>query len=259
LDIQQYIASGIVEQYVLGMASAEEAAEFERLCLQYPELINARIEFELSLEDKALAGAIPPPSGLKEKVLDSVSQESILRSVKQILHSENPKGVVRKLPTMKWAIAVCIVLLLGFITFIYILYNRNQQLQTDIAQTRQKLNDIDQKRQAFEETVLPNSSVAKPVKVIVPDAVPATINVFWDSTNKHVYLVIRDLTPLPTTEKYQLWSITKGKSTSMGLFDAPTDEKLILRLNNAQDAEAFAISIAKARINSLVDSAGDKK
>ena len=232
MDIPAYIESGIIEQYVMGIASEKEAAEFERLCKQYPELLNARIEFELSLEKRALAGAITPPPDIKVKVFSSIQPES-------------RQGVVRKIPTIRWAIAVCITLLLGLVTFIYILHNKNQKLESDIAKTQEKLKETDQQRLSFEETILPKNSVAKQVKVIVPDKVPATINVFWDPTNKHVYLVIHDLAPLPPNEKYQLWSITKGKSTSMGLFDAPTNDKLILRLNNAQDAEAFAISISK--------------
>ena len=50
MNIQEYISSGIVESYVLGLASPEERVEFEGLCVQYPELVAARTEFELALE-----------------------------------------------------------------------------------------------------------------------------------------------------------------------------------------------------------------
>jgi hypothetical protein len=43
LDIQAYIASGILESYVLGITSAEENVEIEALALQYPQ-IKAEIE-----------------------------------------------------------------------------------------------------------------------------------------------------------------------------------------------------------------------
>jgi anti-sigma-K factor RskA len=41
---QEYISSGIVESYVLGLASAEERNEFEQMCSQYPDVLAARNE-----------------------------------------------------------------------------------------------------------------------------------------------------------------------------------------------------------------------
>ncbi|HEX7845034.1 MAG TPA: anti-sigma factor [Chitinophagaceae bacterium] len=245
MDIKAYIASGIVETYVLGMASPAEKAEFEKLAEIYPELVSARNEFELGLEEKAFANAIPPPFEVKERVLDLISQEAAVEAVKRIMYEESNPPPVRKISSMRWAVTTSIVLLVGSLTFIYWLYTKNQQLKADIAQSKETLEQLDQQKRSFEEATLPENSSAKQVKVITPETVPATINVFWDSTNTHVYLVIRDLIKLAENEKYQLWSITKGKYQSLGLFDAPDNDKLVLKLNNSQQAEAFAISIAK--------------
>ncbi len=68
MNIQEYISSGIVESYVLGLASAEEQREFEQLCAQHAELREARDAFERSLEQQALANAVPPPASIKENV-----------------------------------------------------------------------------------------------------------------------------------------------------------------------------------------------
>ncbi len=246
MDIQHYIASGIIEQYVLGMTTPQETKEFEDLCRQYPELQTARLDFEMALEKKAFAGAIPPPAELKEQVLELIGQESALRTVNDIITGVPQATPLRKLPTMRWAVAICIVLTLGFLSFIYIIYNQNQQLENDIVNNQQRLEQIDQQKKLWEESTLPDNSVAKQVKVFTPETVPATINVYWDSTNQHVYLVIHDLAKLPVNEKYQLWSVEKGKYNSLGLFDAPLDDRLILRLNDAQQADAFAISISRA-------------
>jgi hypothetical protein len=45
VDIQVYIQSGIIESYVLGLASAEEIAELEAMRLQYPEVDEAIFRF----------------------------------------------------------------------------------------------------------------------------------------------------------------------------------------------------------------------
>jgi len=53
VNIQEYISSGIIESYVLGLASAEERNEFDKMCELYPELREARTNFELSIEKQA--------------------------------------------------------------------------------------------------------------------------------------------------------------------------------------------------------------
>jgi hypothetical protein len=50
MNVKEYISSGIVESYVLGLASEAERQEFEQNCVQYPEIAQARTAFELSLE-----------------------------------------------------------------------------------------------------------------------------------------------------------------------------------------------------------------
>ena len=51
MNTQEYISSGIVESYVLGLASEEERREFEKMCNQHPEVLAARNAFEIALED----------------------------------------------------------------------------------------------------------------------------------------------------------------------------------------------------------------
>ena len=50
--MQEYILSGIVESYVLGIASPEESAEFERMCAAHQEVRAARNAFEIQLEQR---------------------------------------------------------------------------------------------------------------------------------------------------------------------------------------------------------------
>ena len=90
MNIQDYISSGIIESYVLGLASQEERSEFERLAAQYPELLEARIAFEKTLEKQAMDNAIAPdPFYLPDQLKKSwsalpclpLSQHSVLTEV----------------------------------------------------------------------------------------------------------------------------------------------------------------------------------
>ncbi|HAI84997.1 MAG TPA: hypothetical protein DCL43_15135, partial [Chitinophagaceae bacterium] len=63
MDIQAYIASGVVESYVLGLATNEERAELEQLLPQHPELQDALTDFEQSFENfHQTQAAVPPPA-----------------------------------------------------------------------------------------------------------------------------------------------------------------------------------------------------
>ena len=72
MNIQEYISSGIVESYVLGLAEEAEQSEFERMCDAHIEVRRARVAFEEALEREALANAIPPPKSLKSKIFSEI-------------------------------------------------------------------------------------------------------------------------------------------------------------------------------------------
>ncbi len=65
MNVQDYISSGIVESYVLGLASPGEQAEFESMCKQYPEVIQARNDFENNIGARSHAKRCGSPSGIK--------------------------------------------------------------------------------------------------------------------------------------------------------------------------------------------------
>ena len=49
MNLKDYIAIGIIESYVMGLATESERAEFEQMCAQHPELVAERRKFDESL------------------------------------------------------------------------------------------------------------------------------------------------------------------------------------------------------------------
>jgi anti-sigma-K factor RskA len=244
VNLQEYIASGIIESYVLGFASEKEKAEFERLLRKHPELVQVMENFELSLEKEALANAIEPPAHLKEKILTSIQEEGTKPAAKVV--TIYPQKATRRISSKAWAVAASIILLLGCAYMVYTFYTVNQQLKKDIAQSKDNLEKLEEKKRLIEETIVPPSYQAKPAKVAVPQQeIPPVFEVFWDSTSAHVYLIIKHLKQLPVGQRYELWAVTKGKKESLGIFDPPPpeDDKLIIKMDNVQEAESFAITI----------------
>jgi anti-sigma-K factor RskA len=73
VNLTDYISSGIVESYVLGLADEAERAEFERMCAAHEEVRAARHAFELSLEKQVRAGSFLPPQHIKGKLFTELS------------------------------------------------------------------------------------------------------------------------------------------------------------------------------------------
>ena len=68
MNIELYIQSGIVESYVLGLATPTEREEFEQLMPHYPELKVVLSDFEYQLELFAIDNEEPPPPGVRERI-----------------------------------------------------------------------------------------------------------------------------------------------------------------------------------------------
>ena len=75
MNIKEYISGGIVESIVLGLVTAEEADEFEKMCLAHTEVRMARHAFEQQLEENVLAVGIAPPKHLKSRIFSEIEIE----------------------------------------------------------------------------------------------------------------------------------------------------------------------------------------
>jgi anti-sigma-K factor RskA len=77
MNTKEYIESGIIESYVLGVTTVGESAEVERLALEYPE-IQAEIEsVSNTFENYALQFEKEPPAFLKDKIKAKLFSEPI--------------------------------------------------------------------------------------------------------------------------------------------------------------------------------------
>ncbi|RRB02107.1 hypothetical protein [Larkinella rosea] len=68
MDIQQYIASGVLEAYLLGIASEEEQHEVQQMKVLYPEISSAIDDLEVVIESYCLENSVPPPTGTWELI-----------------------------------------------------------------------------------------------------------------------------------------------------------------------------------------------
>jgi hypothetical protein len=246
VNVQEYISSGIVESYVLGLADEIERSEFEQMCLQYPEVLAARTAFELALENQAIENAIAPPADLKNKVFDTIGESGKVVSMQS--------APVKKINRAKYAAAASVILLAGSLYYNYTLYNKNKNLQKNYNNTVAELNDVKKDIQTLTEN--PN------VKMAAMGGLPASpasfATVYWDTASHDVWLLANNLPAPPSDKQYQLWALLDGKPIDLGLLDYNLKQKkLLVRMKNAKGAQAFAITLEKKGRSNVSSPEGD--
>jgi len=231
VNIQEYISSGIIESYVLGLASPEERVEFDKMCELYPELREARTNFELSIEKQAFQNSISPPAGSKDRIWSAI-QQSTVESTK-VITMEPRQG---RSTGLRWFAAAAVALLLLASYFAYTLYTKNRALQARIEHNDSLINKMTEG-----EKIMHNPNVMV-INMVGLKGSSSSANVYWDSTSTDVYMVVKNMPKLPSDKQYQLWALIGSKPVNLGLFDLP-ESNVVLKMKNTQEADAFAITI----------------
>jgi len=246
VNIKEYISSGVVEGYVLGLLTAQERFEFEQYCEAYPELKEARTAFELALEKQAMENSIVPPADLKKKIATKVFDENKAAPIIPI-----ETTAVKKFSWAKFAAAASVILLAGSIWWNMNLRNENDKLKTDLTKTQQDLNAAQQ--QVAQMTEDASKMQKEGMKMVglggTANSPNSFATVYWDTTSKDVYLLVNNLPKPASDEQYQLWAILTPngqlQTIDLGFIEMTQKPLQMYRMKNAQAAKAFAITLEK--------------
>ena len=72
MDIKEYIASGILEQYVLGTISEQELLTVEQMAATYPEIKEEILSISYVFEKLAIENAIAPDETIKPFIMATI-------------------------------------------------------------------------------------------------------------------------------------------------------------------------------------------
>jgi anti-sigma-K factor RskA len=245
VNIKEYISSGVVESYVLGLLTAQERFEFEKYCEAYPELRAARNSFEMAIEKQAMENATAVPADLKQKIASSIFEEKTSVPVIPIEPS------LRKPKWARLVAAASIILLVASIWWAISLRNENDRLRTDLDRSQKDLNESQQRiTQLSEDASKMQKEGMKMVGLNGTTNSPKSFaTVYWDTTSHDVYLLVNNLPKPASDEQYQLWAVLtaggKLQTIDLGFIEMTQKPLQMYRMKNAQDAQAFAITLEK--------------
>jgi anti-sigma-K factor RskA len=251
MNIQEYIESGIIENYVLGATTAGESAEVERMALEYPDIQSEIDTIRTSLENYAIQYEKEPPAFLKEKIMaglfsrqsavgsqQSTSGDKGEREIVSLNNSSSQRSIFRM--AASWVLLALSVA--GNIWFFRNWKNSEEKLVALESQNQILAKEGQALKASYnEEVAILQNPDFKVIKLVgQKDSPTSTAMVYFNKKQQAVYLSALQLPKAPSGKQYQLWAFVGGKPVDAGMID---ENGNILKMKQFANAEAFAISL----------------
>ena len=258
MDIQAYLASGILERYALGISSDAETNELEQLAVLHPEIWTEVHEIRSSLESYAVAHAEDLPADFKEKLIGRIQEQNSVKESapgmggKIISFNKQAAGS----PPAKLLAAAAIALLLISTVLNVVFYGNWKASEKNLAVLTDEKKQIAGQlhiQKANYSMALNDLSVVRNADMVKMEmkgkepAPDAKALVYCNFKTNEIFLDVQKLPAPPDSLQYQFWAIVNGKAIDGGMIDLcpPNDTCGIHKMNSVADAHAFAITLEK--------------
>lgn len=253
MDPKEYISSGKLEEYVLGLGSPESMQEVECMARVFPEIKEEISALQIALEKSLMENQVVPPPHLKQQILDALDQ----------IPGDAPSPVPPSQPVApatggnsRWLPGLLGLLMLLFALWAFLTNRSNKKIaeelenykseQLELNKTAEELNRMLEIRNN-ELRLLRDPQIAAITLTGTPLSPASLAKIYWGKNNQEVYIEVHQLPAPPSGKQYQLWGIVAGKPVDLGVFDipAPTDSALI-KMKDVQGASTFAVTLEPA-------------
>lgn len=244
MNIKEYISSGILEHYVLGLASEQERKEVEMYAQTQPKIQEELDAIELTMEQYAQLHAIEKPVGIGSKINVQIDE---LEKKLPISNKKSPSFLDKGGLTILLGIVSLILGLLAFSN-----YQKNQDqaqeiitLQDNLTIQKDDCDQINRTNNALKESLIILQSPDNHfIRLTGTDNAPNAIaSVIYNPASQKSYLSIDQLTAPPSDKQYQLWAIVDGTPVDMGVFEIGLNKDTLQEIPFIVNPAAFAITL----------------
>lgn len=259
MNVEDYIASGILEQYCLGLCSPEERNEVEAVAAKHPKVRKILEELCEGIEAYAAAHSVPPPQRLKSKVIQGVNAAAQAEGFPLNVETAPPANQpVNRLPSRYYyfaAAASVAMLVLAGLAFMF--YQNQEYARKELAAISQQVQRLQENYQNLDashdelrkEYVLLKDVGTHHVQMQGSAQAPkAQCVVYWNPEHKDAYLNIVNLPEPPHGHEYQIWADVEGHHHNMGLLNmkaADPDSSFLHPLPYIENSQGFVITLEK--------------
>ncbi|MFB6317323.1 anti-sigma factor domain-containing protein [Saccharicrinis sp. FJH54] len=246
MNIQEYIATGILEAFVLDQLSEPERDEVLKMAQAYPEVraeIDRIEEGQLRLAERM---AVVPPARLKTAILDDIVPESTSN-----LRVDPVMPGIKPFPHRYFSISsgVAAAIAILFSIYFYVQWHRAEAQYRDLlAQNMHMAEQIELTREQLQTSGKQLKFLSQPgvetIEMKGLDISPQSVaHVYWNRKTHQVRLKSGNL-PEPTAGKqYQLWAIVEGQPVDAGVIDGAESLNTYQSMKNIEGATAFAVTL----------------
>ncbi len=237
-NIQELIDSGILEQYALGLTTAQQNKELNSWLKDSVELQNELHRIQDGLELFAKQYAVPVPETLKSKIIQQIGFETSLLNVK------------KKFRTISFVSIGLLGLLSVLVAYYWFAERKQSRLELEhLTKNLQSIADLriqdsleladcnkrlEVLRAKHSRKILLNGTAVSPQSFAA---------VYYDTTARKIYLDVLDLPQTPSQKQYQLWAIVDGKPMDLGVFDLENNQTAFKEIQFVNHPQAFAITL----------------
>jgi len=266
VDVQRYISSGIIESYVVGLVSEQEAREVESAIAEYPEIRDAVEACRQDMERYVELYAVSPPKDIRSRILDAIENESSpegedllpeeLREPGEAPADGPARPAFRLTPLRVWQI-VALVAVAGMLVSLIFNNRYAGQLkaqQAEYASLQANQAALKEEYQAAMKTL--DNAIGELNTLKNPDikwtklygtgkhsGQLATIG--WNPESKDAYLLAQSLPEPSPDQQYQLWAIYRGRPVDAGVFEMGKQQQALQKMKPVTAAQVFIITLEK--------------
>jgi anti-sigma-K factor RskA len=239
MNVQEYIASGILELYAMGALSGAEMREVEAMLEKYPEIREEFERIQASLEAYAMKHSVQTSADLKKNVMNAINGRE-----KKIIPLYS-----------RLAVAASLAALLVSLIVNYTLYSK---LEKSDAQVAQMIDDQNKLKSQYDEQLARYDQVEKDLNLLKhPGMIAVELSptetgpkdakamVYTSRKTSEVFLELVNMPVPPSGMQYQLWGMVDGKPVDAGLITMEPDSS-IHAMKTVPGANAYAISLETA-------------
>jgi anti-sigma-K factor RskA len=252
MNINDYILSGILEQYVLGDVSPQEKQEVECMSHIYPEIKEELTKVEQALEGLAMEQAIEVPKHIKKNIFEAIEkEENNVKSEIPTAKVVSIKNYKENLPVnntsnlKKYLVAASVLFITSLSSLYLFLNSKYQASELALNAKIESLNlDKTQTEENYRNQLAALSLENNKLYVLQGNnkAPGKTMVVAWNKVTGQVYVNNIELPSTPSDKQYQLWALKDGKPIDLGVFNVNNS---LQNMKNIQGAQAFAVTLEK--------------
>jgi anti-sigma-K factor RskA len=261
MNINEYISSGILEQYVSGTASAQERQEVECMSHIYPEIHAELLSVQDALEAFAQAQAVAPPAHLRQNIFDSIATIEKEKAASHLTVSANnteakptetttekpAELTVSKKSNFRTAAALLLLVSSGLGYLLYTERNKVNDFANDLATVKSEIQN--QKNIIANKTeqlaVVQNKDFTPITMAGIPTKSPeSNAVIYWNKKSQEVFVSVNQLPKPAQGKQYQLWAIADGKPVDLGMISNDAELKLAFqKMKTIKNPSAFAVTL----------------